>query len=478
MTQAVPAVPRPERRLLPALWALLRLAVPVAGARFGIALLLACDYMVVGRYQGSALADLGLAMMVNQTFQTVSIGLLIGGMVESAAALGRGDRRASIAILRRSMLYALGLGAAVMLLAQAAPWFFAVAGQDPGVAAEAGHLVRLVTLGMPGMLLFVAISYVLESMGRPGPGFVLMVIGNQVNLALNVLLVFGSSMTPELGAEGAAIATVVTRLALGIGALGFLFVYVPEAVPFRGFGPLNWRDGARERRIGYAEGLSMGLESCSFTVLALIAGMIGPLALAGYSLSINLNMMIFTAALGFGGATAVLVGRARGAGDWSAVGLAGGLGLGMHTLAVGCLAVALVVVPGAFARLYTDAPEVLAAATPLVSLVGLVMLLDGAQRVVGNALRGCGESWVPTTCHLCAYAFLMVPLGWLFGLRLEMGAAGLLLAIALASLAALGLLGGRFVYLVRRRRRASPALEKAASPATWSGLAPAPRDGT
>jgi MATE family multidrug resistance protein len=114
--------------------------------------------------------------------------------------------------------------------------------------------------------------------------------------------------------------------------------------------------------------------------------------------------------------------------------------------------VALLLAPASIARLYSTDPVVVATAMPLILIIAPTMIADGGQRVVTQALRACHDAWFPTALHMISYAVIMVPLGWLLAFRLDFGVAGLLLAIAIASFAALGVVSARFGWIAHALR--------------------------
>jgi MATE family multidrug resistance protein len=116
------------------------------------------------------------------------------------------------------------------------------------------------------------------------------------------------------------------------------------------------------------------------------------------------------------------------------------------------VAAAMLGFPQAVLGLYSRDPTLAAVAVPVISIIGLVNLVDGAQRVVANVLRAYGETWLPTASHLVSYVAVMLPAGYLLGVEAGHGAFGLVLAVALASVVATSLLFARFLWLSRRPR--------------------------
>ena len=111
---------------------------------------------------------------------------------------------------------------------------------------------------------------------------------------------------------------------------------------------------------------------------------------------------------------------------------------------------------GTVAGLYTDEPLIAAQTLPLIALLGLVLVPDSAQVVLGQALRALGDAWVPVMAYVSSFVGLMIPLAWWLVLRAGHDERALIVAIfagcALASL----LLGWRFRALTRGHGRSWP----------------------
>ncbi len=437
---------------------LLALALPITATRLGITMMLVVDHMVVGHAGTADLAAWALALMLVHTAQNVGLGLLIGGLVEISAALGARDAAGAGAAYRRSLVYAVAIGVLGCLASLFLSPLFAGADLSPAVRAEAERIVLVLGVSLVPMLVFLASVMLLEALGRPWVALWILIAGNGVNLLLDLVLVFGL-WGPALGGEGAAWATLAARIAMAAAAL----LYVARLLPERaGLGAPSlaehaWGRGRRQRRLGYAEGASMGIESGSFAAMTFFASRMGAVELAAYSILVNILMFLFTIAVGVGSALAVLVARARGAASPERMARTARRGFVLFVGITLPMAFAMLSGAGAIAGLYTADPALVAVATPLVAVLGFVFVLDGAQRVVGNALRGYGEAWWPTASHLFSYVVVMMPLGWLLGLSMAGGAAGLLVAIAIASVVASALLFARFVFLSSRPVAGAPA---------------------
>jgi multidrug resistance protein, MATE family len=429
---------------------LLHLAWPVVLARIGIMTMGLTDAIVVGNYASRELAFHSLAWAPHSIIVVTAVGLLFGVQVMTARMLGEGRREEVGAVLRRGLAYALQLGvAACIALIFVGPWALRQINLEAGLAEGAGPALIVLALSMPAYLVSVAAQFFLEALGRPKPGMVAMWVANGVNLALNLLLV------PDLlglgvdGATASCWATLCARAALAI----FLVIYIVRLPEARALGVFNRprRDpvAAREqRKIGYGGGSSYFIEVAAFAAMTFFAGQLGANETAAWAIVLNVSAIVFMVPMGLSSATAVLVGRAHGAGDGRGVLRAGLVGVGV--VAALTLTVALIVWPTArlMAGAYSRDPALLAIAAPALVLATLFFVADGIQVVAAQANRAAGDVWWPTIMHFLAYSLIMMPLGWWWAH--EIGINGLVWAVIIASLVSSVLLTGRFVRVARR----------------------------
>lgn len=434
--------------------ALLRLAGPVVLARAGNTILNVTNLVIIGHAGPAELARQSVAFSVINWLQMMGFGLLTGTLVTVAVSFGREDSLECGRAWRRSLQYAVGLGLLGAILSSFAPQLLRVMGQPPEFAASVGRVTLILGWSLPAQLLFVATSFFLEAIGRPHPGMVAIGLGAAVNMALCWALVFGEWGLPALGAEGTAISNFAVRMLLAAGMIVYALSF-RDAGRFgtRRSGTGGWQSGASQRRIGYADGLSLGIESGCFATMNIFAATLGTAAVGAYAIALSLLGIIFTFALGISAATAVLVGRAYGRQSARGVAFCGWLGIGVNSGVMALAGIPLALMPASIAALYSTDAAVVATAPPLVLIIAVTMVGDGGQRVVAQVLRGCHDAWFPTALHMISYAVIMVPLGWTLAFGFRFGVTGLLLAIAIASFASLGILSARFGWVTRALRR-------------------------
>lgn len=430
---------------------LLRLAAPVVVSRAGLMVMMAVDTAIVGRFAAQELAYYGLAHLPANMMVGTGVGLLLGTLAMTAHALGSGEDAECGRVWRRSLPYALLLGVLFTAISLLGEPLFRATGQSADMARGGALVLAVLGLGAPGMMLYITTGSFLEGIKRPMPGMVAMVLGNLVNALLAWMLVWGHGGFPALGAAGSAWATTAVRWGMGLGLVAYVWWMKDHdrwqvRVPVAGW----WREARKQRMLGYAAGLSIGVESGAFAVLGLFAGMISPLALGAYTIGLNLIALPFMGAVGLASATAVRVGVAFGRGDRSDMALAGWTGLGVTSAILAGVGVAYGLFPEAIGGIYTADPALLAQVAPLIAFGAWVLVADGGQTVMANALRGRHDAWVPTALHFVSYALVMIPISAFLTFGLERGERGLFEGILIASVVSVSVLALRFAALARR----------------------------
>lgn len=431
---------------------LLRLAAPVVISRIGIMTMGLSDALVVGRYSPVQLGFHALGWAPTAAVLTAAVGLLTGVPVMTSQVIGAGRRDLAGAVLRRGVVYAFQLS----VLAAGALWllgpiFLHGIGLQPYLAEGASRVLAVFCLSLPISIVSVAMSLWLEAMSKPAPAMTMMWLANGVNLAIDLVLVPGRFGAPALGAIGGACATLGARTALLVGLAAYIAL-MPEARSLGVFArPRPDRPAeAEQRRIGFGGGASNLFEVSAFSSMTFIAGAVGALPLAAYTVALNILSLIFMVPLGLSTAIGIRVGTFYGARDRVGVNRAALVGLGVAT----GFAVSAALVVGVFAPTiasgYTRVGDVIEMASRALRLACLFVIPDALQVVAAQSLRSRGDVLVPSLTHLVSYALVMAPLAWLLALPLHHGVQGMIMATLLASLLSAALLLGRFGQLAGR----------------------------
>lgn len=199
----------------------LRLAVPVMAARAGLIVMVSVDSIMTGRAGAEQLAHYTISLAPHITLLVIGIGLMVGTIVLTAQADGAGRTEDCGPIWSTSFQIAGALGPVtglILLWGEPIPLLF---GQSPELARGGGRALLMFAAGMPAILMCVATTFFLEGIGRPKAGMTIALSANLLNAALNWILIYGNLGAPEMGAAGAALATLITRWVMLAALVGY-----------------------------------------------------------------------------------------------------------------------------------------------------------------------------------------------------------------------------------------------------------------
>lgn len=437
------------------------LALPIIAARALILVMFVVDTIMSGWAGATELAYMGLGVAPQVVLMLVAIGALQSVVVLTAQAQGAGDQTGTGRIFRVGLVHALALGLLVLVLSIFAEAFFLATGQAADLARGAARVTAGFAWGIPGMLAFTATSLFLEATGRARVGMAILIAANLANVPLNGVFGLGwGGLVEPSGAVGTVMVSSALRWASFAAALAYLLadevrrgdprrLIVPASVWWSEIRDLGGAVGATLRRIGIPMGIAQGVESAAFATIVFIAGRLGTTALAAHQITMTLVSLIFMAAVGMGGATAIRVGRAVGAGRYADVPRAGWTGIGLGALAALPFAVVFVAAPDAVAGIYTDDPRVLEITRGTFLVAAGILAFDAAMGVSMGALRGTGDVWVPTLMQAASFWVVAVPVAWLLASAAGFGPVGLLGGILAGTFASLACLLPRFARVSR-----------------------------
>jgi MATE family multidrug resistance protein len=430
----------------------LSLALPVMLARAGLVVMLAVDTILVGQAGGHELAFFAISAALQLVMIAVGVGLLVGAVVLTAQADGAGRLPECGRFWRLAMLLAMGLGLLFSALLLHGEVLLRWLGESGNIAEGGGQVMRMWAIGMPPAILYMATGTFLEGISRPRAAMVVSLAANLVNFPLAWALIFGHWGLPALGAGGAALATSITRWLMFVTMAGHVLL-MPDAERFGIHAPLRgyYHLIGKMLFLGLPVGFAITCETTAFSGATVIAGWLGEIPLAAYQLSINVTSFFYMLTLGLGTAAAVRVGNAVGRGDQPGMRHAGWIAVGLISLLMMIVGLAIFVFRGGIASIYTSDLAVIAAAVPALAVISFLVIFDGIQGVLMGALRGSGDVILPTATYAIAFWGLALPLCYYLGYRQAGGAMGIAWALVAGLLVACILLGLRFASISRRR---------------------------
>ena len=253
---------------------------------------------------------------------------------------------------------------------------------------------------------------------------------NIIHVVGNYALIFGKFGFPELGVQGAAISSVVSRFIALVVFFWLLYQIMEYRVQVSYYFTISKEYVGKILKIGLPSAFEQILYQGCQIVFLYYATYLGAEALAARQYAVNISMFTYLFAVAIGMGTAIIVGRFVGANEkeeayksvWYSVKRAF-----IFTLAM----VAIVITfRHPLMSLFTDNEEIIKIGA---SVLVLSIILETGRTlniVIINSLRAAGDATFPVIMGALSMVMMSLPLGYLFVFVLDMGLPGIWLAIA------------------------------------------------
>jgi MATE family multidrug resistance protein len=434
---------------------MLVLGLPLIGSSLAQMALHVTDTVMVGWYGVVPLAAVVLGASSFFIVFVVGSGFAKAVLPMVAAALGRGDETQVRRDTRMGLWLSIAYGLAVYPIFWWSGPILLALGQSPEVSALAQDYMRVAGLGMAPALVVTVLQSYLSALHRTQVVLWVTLAAVAVNIVVNWALIFGNWGFPELGAPGAAVATVLVQVL----SLVLLAVYAGSHPPLRKFRLFQrfWRPDWPAMRQVWRLGLPIGLtglaEGGMFQASALMMGWIGTVELAAHGIALEVAALTFMLHVGLSSAATIRIARFDGQGDRVALRRAAKVAL-VLSLAVAVASICLfLAIPQQIVALFVDlakpkSAEILAYGSALLVLAALFQLADGMQVMALGLLRGVKDTQVPMVLAAVSYWLIGIPCSYLLAFPLGFGGQGLWLGLVVGLFCASASLMWRFWRLV------------------------------
>jgi multidrug resistance protein, MATE family len=330
-------------------------------------------------------------------------------------------------------------------------------GQAPEVAALAQDYMRIAGLGMVPALAVMVLSSYLSALARTQIMLWATVAAVFLNIAVNWALIFGNWGFPELGVQGAAIATVTTQV-LTLVVLALYAAFLPALRRFRLFQRFwrpDWQAMGKVFQLGWPIGLTGVAEGGLFQASALMMGWVGTVELAAHGIAMEVTSVAFMMHVGLSSAATIRTARFDGSGDARALRDGAVVAL-VLSLAVSLAVIALYLsAPKAIMTLFLDMAEpesamIVTLGAMLLAVAALFHLADAMQVMALGLLRGLHDTRVPLVLAVVSYWLVGIPCSYVLAFKLGYGAVGLWLGLVVGLFCAAASLLIRFWRLAPR----------------------------
>ncbi len=335
--------------------ALATVSAPMTLGILGVLSVGLADAFFLARHSDAALAAIGFVYPVIVALVSLAIGMAAGTNTVVSQAIGKGERGAA---RYRLTLHAMGLAAMLsatvsLLFWLGAPYLFAAMGAKGAVLEAVLGYVPYWCLSFPPMVTGMALNAVFRAAGRSEVAATVMSLQAILNVALNPVFIFGMGPLPDLGAEGAGMATFLARSVAFVGLLGFALwrgAIRLDCAPFQDMA----KSFRRIARVGVPASVSNAINPAGLAVVTAAVAVIGDAAVAGFGAAARVQSLLFVPMLALSSGIGPVVGQAWGAGNRARARDALGLSF-VLCLAYGLiLGVGMIFLADPIARVMTD----------------------------------------------------------------------------------------------------------------------------
>jgi putative MATE family efflux protein len=406
---------------------ILKFALPAVAATLLMTLFASVDAFWVGRKLGPS-AQAAVSTSLFYVWMAVALAEMVGVGLTAVAARRHGEGRHEEArkVSGDAIIFAVGLGILVAVAGLLTlPQLFAFLGTSPEVSALGQRYLGTYLLGLPLIYGFFAVDATFRASGDTRTPLILLITSVGVTLVIDPLMILGLAGFPKLGIAGAAIATIVTR--------GLVFVLGCIIAARRNLvkvGRISRASIVAVCRIGLPTAVTGIVFSIIYVGIARIATPFGTPALAALGIGHRVESWVFMVGVGFGAATAAIVGQNLGAGRPDRAARAGWIAAGYCSILGVASFASQILAPEWLAGIFSTDPGVIREATIYLRIAAISQLAVSLEMVLEGALGGAGDT-VPPMLASTTLSVLRIPLAAFAATR--WGVAGIWWVIALTA---------------------------------------------
>lgn len=395
------------------------------------------DMYFVGELGKNAIQTVGLTESVISLVYAVAIGLSTAATAMVARRVGEKNREGAAHAGAQAII----ISVVATIIVSVLGFIFAadvlrIMGAEPDVVREGTGFARIMLSGSVVIVLLFLINGIFRGAGNAAMAMQSLWIASILNIILCPVLIKGLGPFPQMGLEGAAVATTVSR---GVGVLfqcwhlwrgkGNLRMkksdFLPDLAVLKSLAKLAW-----------PATFQFVLASGSWVVLAwLVAHTGGTEASAGYQVAMRNVVFFILPAWGLSNAAATLVGQNLGAGQPERAERSALLTARYNAIFMAGVTALFLLFPKTIISIFSSDVAVVDIGAHALQIIGAGYIFYGIGMVMIQALNGAGDTRTPTIINFFGFWLFQIPLGILLAQVLGWGPVGAFIAIPVAETA-------------------------------------------
>lgn len=408
------------------------MAVPMVWGLLATMSMNAIEAFYIAHLGREALAAFSFTFPVVMVLTSVGIGLGAGTSSAIARAIGEGDEHKAqrLATDAMSLTFILSIAVCVLGWLTLEPLFLAM-GATPELIPLIRSYMSIWYFSAPCLLVPMVSLAALRAMGMSQIQGYLMSGAALFNVLLAPVCIFGYGVIPALGLQGAAIATLITRLCMLVIALFILRWRVNLLInPFAG-----WQFVFASWKIIFYVGVPAMCANVIIPVASAIVvkmmAVYGTDAVAGLGIAMRIEPLMLIVFYALSGVIGPFFGQNSGAGKYARLSEAVNLLTGFSLVLGLVLAIVLWFFGGAIAGLFGGHSEVVAIAASYLAIAPISYGAYGIIMSINAAFNGLGRPLPAMTLSAARVLFVYLPLAYVGQLLWQMQ--GIFIATAITN---------------------------------------------
>ena len=413
--------------------AILLLSIPAVLEMIMESIFVIVDIYFVSKLGSAAVATVGLTESMITIVYAVSLGLATATTSMVSRRIGeKNPDKASITAFQ-AMLTGI-----IISLIIAVPGFLLaedlldIMGASPEIVSNFSGYTRIMLGGNVVIMMLFIINAIFRSAGDAVVAMRVLWVGNIINIILDPCLIFGLGPFPELGVQGAAVATTTGRGIAVLYQLWLLFFGRKRIrISLRHIG-FNFRIISRLIKISLGSIGQNLIGTSSWIALVRIISVFGSDIVAGYTIAIRIVSFTLLPSWGISNAASTLVGQNLGAKKPERAERSVMITGWVNMILLGIVGIILVAFPGTFIRFFIDDEIVVASGIECLRIVSIGYIAYGFGMVLVNSFNGAGDTTTPLKINVFAFWMIEIPLAWILSVKSGMNEQGVFWAIVIA----------------------------------------------
>lgn len=439
----------------------LTLAYPIMIGMLGHTLIGIVDNIMVGRLGSTELAAVSLGNSMIFIAMSIGIGFstAITPIVAEADAENDNDKIRSA--FHHGLFLCIILGFSLFGLVVLAKPIMELLQQPADVIALAKPFVDWVAFSLVPLIIYQGYKQFADGLSMTKVSMYAIVMANILHVIINYCLIYGFWIFPKMGIIGAALGTVISRIAMVV-FMHFILSRKEQLKQY--FQNFSFEEIKKESirkivNLGFPSAMQMLFEVVLFTAGIWLCGNIGKTSQAANQIALSLASMTFMVAMGLSVTAMIRVSNQKGLNDYKQLVIVARSIFLLAILIEVVFAIMFValhqILPYLFLNMENetqllDNQEVIAIAAKLLLVAAVFQITDGLQVVVLGALRGLQDVKVPMYITFVAYWIIGFPISFYLGEFTSLKAVGVWIGLLAGLTAAAIFLYIRFHYLTKK----------------------------